>query len=307
MTAYFSHPTFLAHEMGPAHPECPERLTAIQDYLTRKGLMALLDVRTPTEATDAAILRTHSTEHLDRLVAASPTDRPYRGLDPDTTMNHHTLRASYLAAGAVIAAVDMVLSEQQRNAFCAVRPPGHHAERNAPMGFCFFNNIAIAAHHALAEYGLKRILIVDFDVHHGNGTEEIFADDDRVLMVSTFEHALYPFSGDIPLGTNMVNVPLAAYSDGQAMRRAVAEHWLPAIERFRPELVLISAGFDAHREDDLSHLMWGDLDYAWISQQLVRVAAQHCNGRIVSSLEGGYAIQALARSVGHHVDALLGG
>ena len=307
MTAYFSHPTFLAHEMGPAHPECPERLTAIQDHLTRKGLMALLDVRKPTEATDAAILRAHSTEHLDRLVAASPTDRPYRGLDPDTTMNHHTLRASYLAAGAVIAAVDMVLSEQQRNAFCAVRPPGHHAERNAPMGFCFFNNIAIAAHHALAEYGLKRILIVDFDVHHGNGTEEIFAEDDRVLMVSTFEHALYPFSGDIPLGTNMVNVPLAAYSDGQAMRRAVAEHWLPAIERFRPELVLISAGFDAHREDDLSHLMWSDLDYAWISQQLVRVAAQHCNGRIVSSLEGGYAIQALARSVGHHVDALLGG
>ena len=307
MTAYFSHPTFLAHEMGPAHPECPERLTAIQDYLTRKGLMALLDVRTPTEATDAAILRTHSTEHLDRLVAASPTDRPYRGLDPDTTMNHHTLRASYLAAGAVIAAVDVVLSEQQRNAFCAVRPPGHHAERNAPMGFCFFNNIAIAAHHALAEHGLKRILIVDFDVHHGNGTEEIFAEDNRVLMVSTFEHALYPFSGDIPLGTNMVNVPLAAYSDGQAMRRAVTDHWLPAIERFRPELVLISAGFDAHREDELSHLMWGDLDYAWISQQLVQVAAQHCNGRIVSSLEGGYAIQALARSVGHHVDALLGG
>jgi acetoin utilization deacetylase AcuC-like enzyme len=269
--------------------------------------MALLDVRTPTEATDAAILRAHSTEHLDRLVAASPTDRPYRGLDPDTTMNHHTLRASYLAAGAVIAAVDVVLSEQQRNAFCAVRPPGHHAERNAPMGFCFFNNIAIAAHHALAAHGLKRILIVDFDVHHGNGTEEIFAEDDRVLMVSTFEHALYPFSGDIPLGTNMVNVPLAAYSDGQAMRRAVTDHWLPAIERFRPELVLISAGFDAHREDELSHLMWGDLDYAWISQQLVQVAAQHCNGRIVSSLEGGYAIQALARSVGHHVDALLGG
>ncbi|NBW01647.1 MAG: histone deacetylase family protein [Betaproteobacteria bacterium] len=307
MTAYYTHPTFLAHEMGPAHPECPQRLAAIHDHLTRKGLMALLDVREPTEVSDAAILRAHSVEHLDRLVAASPTDRPYQGLDPDTTMNHHTLRASYLAAGAVVGAVDAVLTERQRNAFCAVRPPGHHAERNTPMGFCFLNNIAIAAHHALAEYELKRILIVDFDVHHGNGTEEIFADDDRVLMVSTFEHALYPFSGDIPLGNNMVNVPLAAYSDGQAMRRAVTEHWLPAIERFRPELVLISAGFDAHREDDLSHLMWSDLDYAWISQQLVQIATQHCNGRIVSSLEGGYAIQALARSVGHHVDALLGG
>lgn len=307
MTAYYTHPTFLAHEMGPGHPECPQRLAAIHDHLTRKGLMALLDVREPAEASDAAILRAHSAEHLDRLVAASPTDRPYHGLDPDTTMNHHTLRASYLAAGAVVEAVDTVLTERQRNAFCAVRPPGHHAERNAPMGFCFFNNIAIAAHHAMAEYGLNRILIVDFDVHHGNGTEEIFADDDRVLMVSTFEHALYPFSGDIPLGANMVNVPLAAYSDGRAMQRAVTDHWLPAIERFRPELVLISAGFDAHREDELSHLMWGDLDYAWISQQLVQVAVQHCNGRIVSSLEGGYAIQALARSVGHHVDALLGG
>jgi acetoin utilization deacetylase AcuC-like enzyme len=279
----------------------------IHDHLTRKGLMKLLDVCEPVEVSDAVILRAHSAEHLDRLVAASPTDRPYQGLDPDTTMNHHTLRASYLAAGAVVGAVDAVLTERQRNAFCAVRPPGHHAERDTPMGFCFLNNIAIAAHHALAEYELKRILIVDFDVHHGNGTEEIFADDDRVLMVSTFEHALYPFSGDIPLGNNMVNVPLAAYSDGQAMRRAVTEHWLPAIERFRPELVLISAGFDAHREDDLSHLMWSDLDYAWISQQLVQIATQHCNGRIVSSLEGGYAIQALARSVGHHVDALLGG
>ena len=245
MTAYYTHPTFLAHEMGPAHPECPQRLSAIHDHLTRKGLMKLLDVCEPVEVSDAVILRAHSAEHLDRLVAASPTDRPYQGLDPDTTMNHHTLRASYLAAGAVVGAVDAVLTERQRNAFCAVRPPGHHAERDTPMGFCFLNNIAIAAHHALAEYELKRILIVDFDVHHGNGTEEIFADDDRVLMVSTFEHALYPFSGDIPLGNNMVNVPLAAYSDGQAMRRAVTEHWLPAIERFRPELVLISAGFDA--------------------------------------------------------------
>ena len=217
MTAYYTHPTFLAHEMGPAHPECPQRLSAIHDHLTRKGLMKLLDVCEPVEVSDAVILRAHSAEHLDRLVAASPTDRPYQGLDPDTTMNHHTLRASYLAAGAVVGAVDAVLTERQRNAFCAVRPPGHHAERDTPMGFCFLNNIAIAAHHALAEYELKRILIVDFDVHHGNGTEEIFADDDRVLMVSTFEHALYPFSGDIPLGNNMVNVPLAAYSDGQPM------------------------------------------------------------------------------------------
>jgi len=305
MTAYYTHPTFLAHEMGPGHPECPQRLAAIHDHLTRKGLMALLDVRQPAEASDAAILRAHSAEHLDRLVAASPTDRPYHGLDPDTTMNHHTLRASYLAAGAVVEAVDTVLTERQRNAFCAVRPPGHHAERNAPVGFCFFNNIAVAAAHAMDVHGLKRIAIIDFDVHHGNGTEEIFASDGRVLMVSTFERAIYPFTGDIPMGPNMLNVPLEAYTDGSAMREAVSGQWIPALEKFNPELILVSAGFDAHREDDMSHLLWTDQDYYWLTEQLVKVAAATCNGRIVSSLEGGYCVDALARSVGHHVDALL--
>lgn len=305
MTAFFTHPVFFQHEMGPSHPESPERLWAIHDHLTRKGLMSLLDVCEPNEAPDEVILRAHTIAHVDRLVATSPKDRPYRALDPDTAMNQHTLRASYLAAGAAVAAVDQVLTGKSRNAFCAVRPPGHHAERSNPMGFCFFNNIAIAAYHALEVHGLERVLIVDFDVHHGNGTEEIFAGDDRVLMVSTFEHALYPFTGDIPMGGNMVNIPLPAYSDGQAMRQAVEQHWLPAIDKFQPQLVLISAGFDAHREDDMSHLKWTDLDYAWISQQLVQVAARHCGRRLVSSLEGGYAIEALARSVGHHVDALL--
>ena len=173
------------------------------------------------------------------------------------------------------------------------------------MGFCFFNNIAVAAAHALEVHGLKRVAIVDFDVHHGNGTEEIFANDARVLMVSTFEQSIYPFSGDIPLGSNMLNVPLQAYSDGMAMREAVIEHWIPGLERFAPELILVSAGFDAHREDDMSHLRWTDQDYAWISEQLVKVAAKTCGGRLVSSLEGGYCVEALARSVGHHVDALL--
>jgi acetoin utilization deacetylase AcuC-like enzyme len=243
--------------------------------------------------------------HVDRLVATSPKDRPYEALDPDTMMNHFTLRASYLAAGAVTAAVDAVLTGQARNAFCAVRPPGHHAERAAPMGFCFFNNIAIAARHAIDVHGLQRVAIVDFDVHHGNGTEDIFANDERVLMVSTFEQAIYPFTGDIPMGNNMVNIPLPAYSDGSAMRQAVEQHWLPAFEKFQPELILISAGFDAHREDDMSHLMWNDQDYAWLSSALVKAAGRHCNGRLVSSLEGGYAVEALARGVGHHVDALL--
>ena len=291
--------------MGPHHPECPERLWAIHDHLTRKGLMALLDVREPTEAADADILRVHTPEHLERLVASVPTDRPYHGLDPDTSMNPHTLHAAYLACGAVTQAVDAVMTGQTRNAFCAVRPPGHHAERGAVMGFCFFNNVAVAAAHAMEVHGLTRVAIVDFDVHHGNGTEEIFANDPRVLMVSTYEQSIYPFSGDIPLGSNMVNVPLQAYSDGMAMREAVIEHWMPALERFRPELILVSAGFDAHREDDMSHLRWTDQDYAWISGQLVAVAARTCGGRLVSSLEGGYCVEALARSVGHHVDALL--
>jgi acetoin utilization deacetylase AcuC-like enzyme len=307
MTAFFSHPAFFKHEMGAHHPECPERLWAIHDHLTRKGLMALLDVREPVEATDEAIMRVHSPEHLEFLVSAVPKERPYTGIDPDTNMNPHTLHAAYLACGAMTQAVDLVLSGQARNAFCAVRPPGHHAERGAVMGFCFFNNIAVAAAHALEVHGLKRIVIIDFDVHHGNGTEAIFAGDDRVMMVSTFEQAIYPFTGDIPLGSNMLNVPLEAYSDGSAMREVVQYQWLPAIEKFSPELILISAGFDAHREDDMSHLMWTDSDYAWISEQLVKVAAKTCNGRIVSSLEGGYAVEALARSVGHHVDALLCG
>jgi acetoin utilization deacetylase AcuC-like enzyme len=305
MTAFFTHPALFRHEMGPHHPECPERLAAIQDHLTRKGLMALMDVREAAEASDEALLRVHTMAHLEKLAACVPRDRSYRALDPDTTMNPHTLHAAYLASGAVVGAVDAVLGGQARNAFCAVRPPGHHAERGRAMGFCFFNNIAVAAAHAMEVHGLRRVLIVDFDVHHGNGTEEIFAGDDRVLMVSTFEQSIYPFTGDVPLGENMINVPLHAYSDGSAMRDAVLTYWIPAVEQFMPELILVSAGFDAHRDDDMSHLMWTDQDYAWISAELARLAGRVCGGRMVSSLEGGYSIGALARSVGHHVDALL--
>ena len=291
--------------MGSHHPESPERLWAIHDHLTRKGLMALMDAREPTEATDQDILRVHTADYLDYLVASVPKDRPYHGLDPDTSMNPFTLHAGYLACGAVTQAVDAVMRGEARNAFCAVRPPGHHAERGAVMGFCFFNNIAVAAAHAMDVHGLKRIAIIDFDVHHGNGTEEIFANDGRVLMLSTFERAIYPFTGDIPMGPNMLNVPLEAYTDGSAMRQAVSGQWIPALEKFNPELILVSAGFDAHREDDMSHLLWTDQDYYWLTEQLVKVAAATCNGRIVSSLEGGYCVDALARSVGHHVDALL--
>ncbi len=208
-----------------------------------------------------------------------------------------TLRAAQRAAGAAVLATDMVMSGQAQTAFCSVRPPGHHAERSRAMGFCLFNNVAVAAAHALDQYGLQRVAIADFDVHHGNGTEEIFRDDERVLMVSTFQHPFYPYSGIDGCSERMVNIPLAAYSAGKEFRAAVQDHWLPALARFRPEMLFISAGFDAHRDDDMAMLRLVEADYAWVTQQLKAVADQYAQGRIVSLLEGGYALHALGRSV----------
>jgi acetoin utilization deacetylase AcuC-like enzyme len=199
----------------------------------------------------------------------------------------------------------MVVRGECKTAFCAVRPPGHHAEHNRAMGFCLFNNVAVGAAHALAACGIDRVAIIDFDVHHGNGTEEIFAADPRVLMVSTFQHPLYPYSGLEQLGPNMVNIPLAAGSGSDAFRAAVRDHWLPALERHRPQLLYVSAGFDAHREDPLAGLELTDTDYAWVTRELVAVARTHAQGRIISTLEGGYALSALGRSVAEHVRELL--
>jgi len=209
-------------------------------------------------------------------------------------------------AGAALAATDAVIDGQVANAFCAVRPPGHHATRGQAMGFCFFNNVAVAARHALDTRGLDRVAIIDFDVHHGNGTEDIIAGDERVLMASIFQHPLYPYSGATPLGTNMVNVPIAPYSRGDVVRAAVRDMWLPRLEAFKPQMIFISAGFDAHREDELGQLGLVEADYAWITQQLVDVAARHAQGRIVSCLEGGYNLGALARSVAAHLRVLAG-
>jgi acetoin utilization deacetylase AcuC-like enzyme len=225
-------------------------------------------------------------------------------VDPDTTISPATLHAALRAAGAAVAATDAVIRREAVNAFCAVRPPGHHATRDAAMGFCFFNNVAVAARHALDVHGLQRVAIVDFDVHHGNGTEDIIAGDSRVLMVSFFQHPLYPFSGGVPLGTNMVNLPMSPYTRGPAVRDAITTHWLPALEAFAPEMIFISAGFDAHREDDLGQMGLVEADYEWITRQIVDVAARHSQGRIVSCLEGGYHLGALARSVAAHVRVL---
>ena len=230
----------------------------------------------------------------------------YVHVDPDTAMNPWSIRAALRAAGAAVLATDLVASGEVGRAFCAVRPPGHHATRDAAMGFCFFNNVAVGIRHALDRHGLERIALADFDVHHGNGSEDIFAGDERVLMVSTFQRDLYPFSGEEALGANMANVGLARGADGTALRRAFDEVWLPRLEAFRPQMLFISAGFDAHRADEMASLRWVEDDYAWITRSLMEVAERHCEGRVVSCLEGGYNLFHLARSVAAHVRELAG-
>jgi len=291
--------------MGMHHPESPDRLTAIEDYLLATGLIQHLVTEIAPGATREQLLRVHGAGHIDSLANASP-QRGLVHLDPDTAMNSHTLSAALHAAGAVVRATDMVIGGQVENAFCNVRPPGHHACRQRAMGFCFFNNVAVGAAHALETHGLQRVAIVDFDVHHGNGTEEMFGGDPRVMMVSTFQHPFYPYCGAEGRSERMVNIPLAAYSGGAQFREAVEKIWLPALDAFEPQMIFISAGFDAHRDDDMASLSLVETDYAWVTNQIMNVAARFAGGRIVSTLEGGYNLQALARSVAMHVRQLCG-
>ncbi len=303
VTAWFSHPDCAAHEMGDWHPECPGRLAAIEDRLIASGLSEMVVHLDAPLAEDADLLRVHPRTHLDALRAVSPT-AGYAALDADTTMCPRTLQAVWRAAGAAAAATDAVIEGRARNAFCAIRPPGHHAMRAQAMGFCFVNNIGVAARRALEVHGLERVAIVDFDVHHGNGTEDVFADDDRVLMVSFFQHPFYPYTGTHRPARNMLNTPVPAYTDGAAVRDLVTSRWIPALDAFRPQMLFISAGFDAHREDDMGQMKLVEADYAWITEHLVAVADRHAEGRIVSCLEGGYNLSALGRSVTAHVKAL---
>ena len=311
-TGYFTHPACRKHEMGADHPECAARLDAMHDRLMISGVGDALEQRQAAPAALADIGLAHSQHHIaalrgltDRLrediKAGGPT---HAQVDPDTSLNIYTLDAALAAAGAALAATDAVMAGELENAFCAVRPPGHHACRDQAMGFCFFNNVAIAAKYALERHGLQRVAIVDFDVHHGNGTENIVAGDERILMVSFFQHPFYPEGGTRSDAPNLVNIPVPAYTRGLDVRELVEMVWMPRLEAHRPEMVFISAGFDAHREDDMGQMGLVEQDYAWITMRIKDIARRFAKGRIVSSLEGGYDLSALGRSVEAHIRVL---
>jgi acetoin utilization deacetylase AcuC-like enzyme len=311
-TGYFIHRDFWKHEMGAGHPEGPERLDAIEDRLLVTGLDHALQRREPSQASLSDIELAHSRRYVASLRGLSEALREdmqaggptHSALDPDTAINTHTWDAALRAAGAALEATDAVISGELENAFCAVRPPGHHACREKAMGFCFFNNVAIAAKYAVERHGLQRIAIVDFDVHHGNGTENIVAGDERILMVSFFQHPFYPEGGAQSDAANLVNVPVSAYTKGMDVRELIELMWIPRLQAHRPEMIFISAGFDAHREDDLGQMGLVEQDFAWITQRIKDIALQYSQGRIVSCLEGGYNLSALARSVEAHLRVL---
>lgn len=311
-TGYFTHRDCWLHEMGPGHPECPLRLDAIEDRLLVSGVGDALERCDVPLASLAEIELAHDPMHIaalqgltDRLEQELAAGGPeYRQLDTDTSINRHTFKAALRAAGATLAATDAVLAGELENAFCSVRPPGHHATRNQAMGFCFFNNVAVGVKYALERHHLKRVAVIDFDVHHGNGTEDILAGDPRVLMCGIFQHPFYPFSGDKDPAPNMLNVPVAAYTKGMDIREIIEMMWIPRLEAFKPEMIFISAGFDAHREDDMGQLGMTENDFAWITARIKDIARRFSKGRIVSCLEGGYVMDPLARSVEAHVRVL---
>lgn len=289
--------------MGPDHPECPERLHAINDQLIASGILDHLLHYNAEAATKEQLLSVHTQDYVAWLFKNAP-DSGLLQIDSDTAMNQYTLNAALHAAGAVVQAVDLVMSRQVENSFCCVRPPGHHAGRAGAEGFCIFNNVAVGAAHAISHYHLQRVAIVDFDVHHGDGTEDIFHDDPRVMLCSTFRHPFYPYKGADSGNEHIINVPLAARTTGAEFREAVTEHWLPALERFQPEFLFISAGFDAHYEDDMGGLALKEADYLWVTEALKQVANKYAQGRIVSALEGGYSLHALGRCVMTHIKSL---
>ena len=303
-TRLYTHGDIDAHVTPPGHPEQVARMRAVHDALDDLPL----DRHLAKEAADDALLRCHPRRYLDRLAAAVP-DRGFAQLDADTHMAPGSLRAARLAAGAAVQAVDAVMGGAAVNAFVAMRPPGHHAEAETPMGFCLLGTVAVAARHAMAAHGLTRVAVVDFDVHHGNGTQDLLWEEARALFVSSHQSPLWPGTGsadEAGAHGQVMNRPLPPYSDGRAMRRLYEREILPALDAFRPELVLVSAGFDAHADDPLAQLAWDEADFAWLTDRLTDLAATHAGGRLVSCLEGGYDLAALGRSVRVHVGRLMG-
>jgi acetoin utilization deacetylase AcuC-like enzyme len=303
-TAFISHPDTLLHMMDGSHPESPARITAIKNALIKNGIYQKLDVYEAPLATDRELQRVHSSAYVQKIRALSPRAGLVR-LDADTAMGPMSLSAALHASGAVVFATDLVMRNMADNAFCCIRPPGHHAGRANSAGFCIFNHVAVGVAHAFEKYGIKRAAIIDFDVHHGDGTEDIFKNDPRVMLCSTFQHPFYPHRGADTRSDRMLNIPLPAKSDGKKFQQVFEQEFLPALNQFKPEIIYISAGFDAHADDPLADMRLLDADYAWMTEFIKKVAKQHAQGRVISSLEGGYHLDALADAVCSHVEALL--
>ena len=304
-TLFYTHPACLGHDPGPYHPESADRLKALLAAFEAPEFAAL-ERRLAPEAAREDLLRAHSRRHLEGVLGAVPSLGRV-ALDADTALSPGSGMAALVAAGAVAAAVDAVVAGEAKRAFCAIRPPGHHAERERAMGFCLFNNAAVGALRARVVHALARVAVVDFDVHHGNGTQQAFESDPHLFYASTHQYPLYPGTGaasESGLG-NIVNVPLSPSSGGSEFRAGFSERILPALDAFRPELLLISAGFDAHRDDPLAQLSLEESDYAWVTLKLVEIARRHAEGRVVSTLEGGYDHRALGASATAHVRALM--
>jgi len=303
-TAYITHPDCHDHDTGSAHPESAQRLSAIEDSFIEHRLWDFLKSVDAPEVTREQLLRVHTPRHLENIEAMMP-QTGYARLDQDTVISPGSLRAAKRAAGAVIKAVDLLMDGTLDSAFCGVRPPGHHAESDRVLGFCLYNNIAVGAAYAMDVHGLEKIAILDFDVHQGNGTEDIFVGDDRVLYCSIFQHPFFPFTPPPENSERVISIPLDATAKSAQFRMAIFDKWLPALERFKPEMIFVSAGFDAHQDDDMSHVSLTDGDFRWVAEQIVEVARRHASNRVISVLEGGYEIHSLARCVETHIRVLM--
>jgi acetoin utilization deacetylase AcuC-like enzyme len=304
-TAFISHPDTLLHVMDGHHPESPARISTIKEQLARAKIMEHLQIHEAPLAIDEQLTRVHSPAYVKRIREIAPPAGIVR-LDPDTAMGPMTLSAALHAAGATVLATDLVMAGKAQNAFCCIRPPGHHAGVANAAGFCIFNNVAVGVAHAIAKHGIERVAIIDFDVHHGDGTENIFRDNPHVMLCSTFQHPFYPYRGADTRTERMVNMPLPAMTDGKGFRTAVENEFAPALEKFKPQIVFVSAGFDAHALDPLAELRLVREDYVWITEFIKDVARKHAQGRIISSLEGGYDLPSLADSASAHVRTLAG-